>query len=125
MKYETPLHKAQGLGSSKSGVRHWLAQRITAIGLIPLGLWFMASLIILVTAPFDVAQQWLHSPWVAGLALLFMAISFYHGALGLQVVLEDYISRELMRGTLILTTKFLSLLMTLLVGLSILKTFLT
>jgi succinate dehydrogenase / fumarate reductase membrane anchor subunit len=125
MKYETPFHKARGLGSAKSGLRHWMGQRVSAIALIPLSIWFVGAFILLLTAPFDQAQQWLSSPWVVTLSILLTLVMFYHGYLGMQVILEDYVPHTSTRWILILAIKFLSALMPLLTIVSILKIFLS
>lgn len=125
MKYESNLRRAQGLGSAKSGVYHWLAQRITAIALIPLGVWFVGGFIVLLTAPFEEARAWFLSPWRVTLVTSFILVLFYHGALGMQVIWEDYISNDLTRWCLIVATKLFSLLMSLLAIVSILKIFLS
>ena len=77
----------------KSGSFHWLAQRITAVALVPLGLWFVISFVSLLPAPYEQAQAWLMSPWNVTFAILFILIMSYHGALGMQVVWEDYVPR--------------------------------
>jgi succinate dehydrogenase / fumarate reductase, membrane anchor subunit len=125
MKFESNLRRAQGLGSAKSGLHHWMAQRITAVALIPLGIWFVGAFIVLSTAPFEVAYSWLSSPWAVTLAIFFMLVLFYHGYLGIQVILEDYIPHEFTKWALIITTKLFSILMALLAIVSILKIFLS
>ncbi len=124
MKFESNLRRAQGLGSAKSGLHHWIGQRITAIALIPLGVWFVGAFIVLFPASFEIAYTWFSSPWNVTLAIFFIVVLFYHGYLGLQTILEDYISHELIRGSLILTTKLLSGLLALLAIVSIIKIFL-
>jgi succinate dehydrogenase / fumarate reductase, membrane anchor subunit len=121
MKFESELHRAQGLGPAKKGVSHWIAQRVTAISLVPLGIWFVGSFIGLSTASFDQAHLWLASPWSVSLAILFVFTMFYHGMLGMQVIWEDYVPHERTRWGLILFTKFLSILFAFLATLSILK----
>ena len=121
MKFETPLHQAKGLGSAKSGLPHWILQRITAIALIPLGIWFVGAFILFLTAPFDVTLTWFSSPWAAALSILFIVVSFYHGCLGLQVIWEDYIPNEFTKWILIIITQFFSVAMALLATLSIFK----
>ena len=125
MKFESNLRRALGLGSAKSGLRHWIAQRITAVALIPLGIWFVGVFITLLTAPFAVAHAWFSSPWTLSLAIFFVLVLFYHGYLGLQVIWEDYISHELTKWILIIATKFLSVFMALLAIVSLLKIFLS
>ncbi|HUX79250.1 MAG TPA: succinate dehydrogenase, hydrophobic membrane anchor protein [Alphaproteobacteria bacterium] len=125
MKFETNLRRAIGLGSAKSGVHHWIAQRITAIALVPLGIWFVGAFIVLLTSPYEVAQAWLSSSWTATLSIFFVLVLFYHGYLGLQVILEDYISHELTKWSLIVATKLISALLALLAIVSIIKIFLS
>lgn len=112
MKFRTPLARVRGLGSAKSGTHHWWMQRLTAIALVPLSLWFVASLIMVVTADYATAVRWLQSPLVAILCCALIVAIFYHGQLGVQVVLEDYVHSEWLKILSIVITKFLSLLLT-------------
>lgn len=125
MKFESNLRRALGLGSAKSGVHHWIAQRVTAVALIPLGIWFVGAFIVLSTSSYEVAHAWLSSSWTATLAIFFVLVLFYHGYLGLQVILEDYISHELSKWSLIVAAKLISIFLALLVIVSILKIFLS
>lgn len=114
MKLRSKLGQSRGLGSAKSGVGHWKAQRISAIALIPLVVWFIASFVVMLPAPFYVVYEWMQSPWtIVGMISLAMAM-FYHGYLGIQVVIEDYIPNEGIRFTLLLACKFASIFMGLL-----------
>ncbi|HKW55467.1 MAG TPA: succinate dehydrogenase, hydrophobic membrane anchor protein [Stellaceae bacterium] len=90
----SPLGRAIGLGSAKEGVDHWWAQRVSAVALIVLGLWFVASLAALAGADRATVVAWLHGPLAAILTILTLAAVFYHSALGLQVVIEDYVHAE-------------------------------
>lgn len=100
----SPLGRAIGLGSAKEGVEHWWRQRVTALALVPLCLWFVAAVIGLVGAEHAAFVAWVRSPMPAMLLILLLVATFYHVALGLQVVIEDYIHSEAMRlGTLIVT----------------------
>ena len=58
----TPLARARGLGSAKDGVHHWWIQRLTAIALIPLVVWFAISLVMLSGADFNMVRAWIGSP---------------------------------------------------------------
>jgi succinate dehydrogenase / fumarate reductase membrane anchor subunit len=107
----SPLGRALGLGSAKEGVGHWWAQRISAVALVPLGLWFCASLISLAGADRAVIASWLHGPVAATLMILTVGAVFYHGALGLQVVIEDYAPGEGSKLVLIVATKLLAFLL--------------
>jgi succinate dehydrogenase / fumarate reductase membrane anchor subunit len=90
----SPLGRALGLGSAKEGVDHWWLQRLTAVALVPLGLWFAASLVALAGADRATVAAWLHAPLAAILTLLMIVAVFYHAALGVQVVIEDYVHSE-------------------------------
>ena len=93
MALQTPLSKVRHLGSAKEGVNHWWGQRLTAILLVPLSLWFVGSLWSIVVGGADRAAlvDWLSGPVAAVLMLLFLGATFYHLKLGLQVVIEDYV----------------------------------
>lgn len=107
--FETYLHRAKGLGSSHAGVKFWIMQRMSAIALIPLSLWAIYMLLSLISAPFEQVYSWFSSPWKTTLTLLFISTMFYHGALGMQVIWEDYIPSSLFRGICIMCTRFLSI----------------
>jgi succinate dehydrogenase / fumarate reductase membrane anchor subunit len=91
MSLETPLHKVEGLGSAHSGVTHFWRQRVTAAALVPLGLWFAVSVLGLVGAREAATLSFLSQPMNALLMAAFTVILLYHMALGLQVVIDDYI----------------------------------
>ena len=90
----SPLGRAIGLGSAKEGVEHWWRQRLTAIALVPLALWFAASVLAHLGSDHAQFVAWLRSPVPAILMILVVATSFYHAALGCQVVIEDYVHGE-------------------------------
>jgi succinate dehydrogenase / fumarate reductase, membrane anchor subunit len=106
----TPLGRAFGLGSAKEGVQHWWAQRLTALALIPLMLWFCAGLIAHLGAGRGEVLRWLGSPLPAILMLLLLLVGFYHQALGVQVVVEDYVEAEWARLTLLVLNRFVAML---------------
>src|ERR1700754_1483257 len=87
----SPLGRARGLGSAKEGVHHWWAQRVTAVALIPLTIWFVVSVVRMASGRTDFGF-WLDSPVNAAALILFIAVAYHHAALGMQVVLEDYVS---------------------------------
>ena len=105
----TPLARARGLGSAKEGVHHWWAQRLTAIALIPLVVWFAISLVMLSGADYQVVRAWIASPLVMVMLILTIGIGLHHGQLGLQVVWEDY-TEGAFRIVMIVLTKFLAVL---------------
>ncbi|MGY0561121.1 MULTISPECIES: succinate dehydrogenase, hydrophobic membrane anchor protein [unclassified Luteimonas] len=86
----SPVARAAGLGSAKAGVEHWWAQRVSAIALIPLTLWFVASLIAHTHSDHATFLVWLRAPLNAVAMILLLLALFHHTALGLQVVIEDY-----------------------------------
>jgi len=97
MSLKTPLGKVLGLGSAKSGFHHWWAQRLSAIALLPLTLWFVWSLLMLPGLDYAVISAWLATPLPAvALALLVLALC-HHSSLGLTVVAEDYIHQRTLR----------------------------
>ena len=105
----TPLARARGLGSAKEGVHHWWMQRLTAIALIPLVVWFAISLVMLSGAEFQVVRAWIGSPLVMVMLILVIGIGLHHGQLGMQVVWEDY-TEGAFGVAMIVLTKFLAVL---------------
>ncbi|MBI3507086.1 MAG: succinate dehydrogenase, hydrophobic membrane anchor protein [Proteobacteria bacterium] len=91
------LGRARGLGSAKDGTHHWWGQRVTAIALIPLTIWFVVSVIGLAGAPLPALKAWVASPVVAVLLIALIAATFQHARLGVQVVIEDYVHCEALK----------------------------
>ena len=87
----SPLARALALGSAKSGVAHWWAQRASALALVPLSVWFAASIIAHAASDHAGFVTWLRTPVVATLMAVLLLSLFHHAALGLQVVIEDYV----------------------------------
>ncbi len=88
------LGRVRGLGAAKTGVRHWWGQRVTAIALLPLSLYFVASVLLLAGASRAGMVAYMAEPWNAVLFLCLIAALFYHLTLGMQVVIEDYVNNE-------------------------------
>jgi len=105
-RYRSPLAHARGLGSAKEGVGHFWAQRVSAIALVPLSLWFVFSVAQLAGADFAAVRQWVHAPSVAVALVLFLAALAYHSMLGVQVVIEDYVGGDGARLVALLLSKF-------------------
>lgn len=111
MSMRAPLAQVRGHGSAKAGAHHWWAQRLSAIALVPLFLWFVASVAVIATADYATAVFWISSPWNSALLILLIAATFYHAQLGMQVVFEDYISTHWLQVTSIILVRFLALLL--------------
>ena len=87
----TSFEREQDLGSTREGLGHWWIQRVTAIALIPLTLWLTASLIARARSDYGALIVWLRSPLSSMLMVLLLIALFYHMALGLRVIIEDYV----------------------------------
>ena len=97
MSLRTPLGRVRGLGSAKEGTGHFWAQRVTAIALIPLTFMFVVIIFAFIGADHARAVALMGNPLVAVTMLLFIVAGFHHMQLGMQVVIEDYISHEAMK----------------------------
>ena len=105
----SPIARARGLGSAKEGVQHWWAQRLTAIALVPLTIWFVAGVVGLSGASHAQAAAWIGHPLNATLMILALGLVFHHGQLGLQVVIEDYVHAEGAKLILLIGVKLIAL----------------
>ncbi|MEW6037304.1 MAG: succinate dehydrogenase, hydrophobic membrane anchor protein [Pseudomonadota bacterium] len=103
--YRTPLARARGLGSAREGLHDWWRQRVTAVALVPLGLWFAFSVALLPSASHAQLVAWINVPWNTLLLLSFILIVFYHTMLGLQVIIEDYVHLDWLKLAGILGVK--------------------
>jgi len=104
----SPLGRALGLGSAKEGVEHWWLQRLTAVALVPLSVWFAAVVIRLLGADLDTVRAWIGHPLPAILLALLLIATFWHMALGLQVVIEDYVAAAFARLGLVVILRLAS-----------------
>ena len=94
MQYRSPLANVRGLGSAKSGTSHWWMQRITAVTLIPLSFWLIIFLDLSLHGTWQDTVAWLATPLNTACIVAWILAVFYHAALGLQVVIEDYVAKE-------------------------------
>ena len=117
----SPLARAIGLGSAKEGVEHWWAQRITALALVPLTVWFVVEVIALAGADRALFVDWVRHPVPAVLLVLLLIATFYHGALGLQVVIEDYVENEALRFGLLIVMRLAAIVLAVLGIFAVLK----
>ena len=90
----TPLGKVRGLGSVRSGGEHWLSERVTSIALVILGVWLVASLLLLPDLSLRSMLEWLRAPSGAIPMALLVITSFIHGLDGMKVVVDDYVHDE-------------------------------
>ena len=106
MQYRTETKRVKGLGTAKHGFGHWWMQRLSAVLMIPLGIWFVVSLMTMESLSPDALMQWLHNPIPALLMALWTVTVVYHASLGLQVIIEDYVRCKAMALTLLILVKF-------------------
>ena len=118
------LKKVMKMQSKSHGVVHWKLQRISAIAMIPLIIWFVSSLVFSLIKGYDQSINWLQSPLNAtGMVLLFGTL-YFHAASGLQVVVEDYVHNEGLKIMSLILIKLLSTLLGVLSILCVLKIYL-
>lgn len=91
MSLRSPMRRVTGLGAAKEGVSHWWSQRMTAVGLIVLTLWFVVSLLQFSSFDYNTVTAWMERPLNAVLLVLLVLTAVYHSQLGVQVVIEDYV----------------------------------
>ena len=122
--YQSSLKKVMKMQSKSNGVVHWKLQRISAVAMIPLIIWFVSSLVFSLINGYDQSINWLQSPLNAtGMILLFGTL-YFHAASGLQVVVEDYVHNEGLKIMSLILIKLLSVLLGVLSILCVLKIYL-
>jgi succinate dehydrogenase / fumarate reductase membrane anchor subunit len=103
------LGRAKGLGSAHHGVSHWWLQRVTAVAMVPLALWFVYSILtVMLTKDVAVASEWFKNGINASLLLFLLAAMFFHAKLGFQVVIEDYVKNPVFKYGLLLANNFVA-----------------
>ena len=122
---ENNLNKVQAMKSLKNhGLAHWKLQRISAIAMVPLVIWFTSSLMLVLINGYEQSIEWLQNPFNAtGLILLF-GILYFHAASGLQVVIEDYVHHEGLKIVSLILIKLLATVLGVLSILCVLKIYL-
>lgn len=115
------LGRVRGLGASGTGPQTWMAERLAAMALIPLSLWFVYSAVHLAGLPRMGVLAWAASPVNATLLLALVAMTFRHMQMGLQVIIEDYVHQEPYRFVLLLVNRAAALLLALAAGIAVLK----
>ena len=111
MTMQSPLGRVRGLGSGKEGTGAWFAERLTALALIPLTLWFVAAVIAGLDADYAAMQAWMARPGNLTLMVLLLGFAFWHLALGLCVIIEDYVHNKPVEMAAIIAVKLGSLLL--------------
>lgn len=91
MSLRSPLGAALGRGSAGDGVTHWRSQRLSALALVPLSLWFLVALIRLPLNDYAAVTIWMASGWNPVWLSLLLVVTTWHARLGVQVVIEDYV----------------------------------
>jgi succinate dehydrogenase / fumarate reductase membrane anchor subunit len=87
----TELKKVRGLGSAGEGGEHWIGERVSSVALLLLGIWLIASLLMLPTLDHATVTEWLRQPLGAVPMALFIVTAFWHGLDGMKVVVDDYV----------------------------------
>ena len=121
MSMQSPLGRVRGLGSAKNGTHHWWIQRVTAVALIPLVIWFAIAVIGLTGASYETAIAWMQSPFNAIMMVLLIIATFHHMQLGLQVVIEDYVHSEGVKVVLLMGQKLITFALAITAGFAVLK----
>jgi succinate dehydrogenase / fumarate reductase membrane anchor subunit len=106
MSLRSPLGTVLGSGSAKDGTGHWWAQRVSAVALVILGLWFLISLQMLAGFEYQSVSTWVARPFNSVMLILFTATLAYHSAIGMQVVIEDYLHGPSVKVISLILNKF-------------------
>ncbi len=107
MSLRSPMGRVLGLGSAKEGVSHWWSQRVTAVALVLLTLWFVSALLRLGDFSHAAVVAWIALPLNAVLLSLLIGTALYHSQLGVQVVVEDYVVNHGLKVVTLLLINFL------------------
>ena len=107
--FRSQLGKVRGLGSAKRGAGLWITERITALALIPLTVWFVVCVVRIVSGSDEMRLQIIASPINTILLLLFTLTSLYHGFLGMKVIIEDYMHKESAKVIITILLQFITI----------------
>ena len=124
MSLRSPLSRVLGSGSAKEGTEHWWQQRVTAVALLILGLWFAIAIAGLDSFDQAAVAAWVASPFNAIMLLLLAVTLAWHSLLGLQVVVEDYVHGPALKVLSIVLNKFVHVFLAIAAAFAILKVFL-
>jgi succinate dehydrogenase / fumarate reductase, membrane anchor subunit len=105
--FQTPLSQVRLWGSAREGTSRFIAQRLSALALVPLLLWFVASIIfVIVRADHAGLVEWIRLYWNTELLILLILLTFHHAHAGLQEILEDYVHNEIIKAIVMTLMKF-------------------
>ncbi len=121
MSLRSPLAQVLGSGSAKDGTEHWWAQRVTAVALLILGSWFLYSLMRLDSFAHSAMFDWAGRPFNSVMLLLLSVTLAWHSALGVQVVLEDYVHGAFIKVVSLLLNRFAHVFLTIVAVVAVLK----
>lgn len=110
MSLRSPLGRVLSRGAAKSGVAHWWVQRVSAVALVPLTLWFLIELVSLPLADHASVRAWIADGWTPVALVLLIGTTSWHSALGVQVVIEDYVHHALLKLASLLVSTMLHVL---------------
>jgi succinate dehydrogenase / fumarate reductase membrane anchor subunit len=119
--FRTSLATARGLGAARTGTHHWIVQRLTAIALVPLLLWFTFAIASMHGASYAEVHAWLKNPCTAALVVLTLGLVFHHNESGVHIVVEDYVHNKPVKLIIVVAIKLLSLLLAVTTIVSVLK----
>jgi succinate dehydrogenase / fumarate reductase membrane anchor subunit len=106
MSLRTPLSRVLGLGAAKEGVEHWWMQRLSAVALVFLTLWFAFALLSMGELDYQAVRAWIERPVNAALLVLLVITLMYHSQMGVQVVIEDYVSLKPVKIASLIANQF-------------------
>ena len=106
MSLRSPLGKVIGLGTAKGGASHWWNQRVTAVALLVLTVWFASALLRMPDFSYPVVTTWIGKPLNAILMSLLVGTMAWHSQLGVQVVVEDYVTGKGLKIAAIIANTF-------------------
>lgn len=121
MSLRSPLGQVRGLGSAKDGFEHWWLQRLTAVAMVVLVLWFVGSIISVVGSDFATMVNWAGHPFNSAMLILLTLVMFFHASLGLQVVIEDYVHQEEIKLAALLAMKLVMALLAVVTIVSVIR----
>jgi succinate dehydrogenase / fumarate reductase membrane anchor subunit len=117
----TPLNRVLGLGTAKGAAEHWWLQRMTAVALLPLGLWFAYQLLTLRAFDYAAVAAWVQEPVTSILLILMVVAVGYHSVLGVQVVIEDYVTGKGLKAAMLMASTLAHVALTIAAVFAVLK----